>query len=235
MRIDRISLRDFPPIKAFDAQTSSSVVIIAGANGSGKTRLKEAIVNSFRNPRRPQASLSLTATRQDEEEAWKAKSIQVTAGQDSPPLGAYLSTRSMAQAYIGTAVQIDSDRAVQPIRFENFSLATEDPDDLAVNYSWYLNPFIGRWQELVNKIYKKAANRDQKIAKFVKSDPTKPGSDALTAHPDPFLPYQDMFARLLPGKTLEPIDPKAPREFHYRIRTSSLCPSALLALESKRS
>jgi predicted ATPase len=220
MHIDRISLRDYPPIKAFDVLTSSNVVIIAGANGSGKTRLKEAVVNSFRNPQQPQASLTLMATRQEEETAWKTRSIQVTAGQDCPVLREYLSTRTKAQAYIGTVVQIDSDRAVQPVRFESFTLATEDPDDQDVNYSWYLNPFIGRWQELVNKVYKKAANRDQKIAKFVKTDPTKPGSEALAAHPDPFLPYQNMFTQLLPGKTLEPIDPKSPREFHYRIAES---------------
>ena len=224
MRIDGINLRDFPPVKTFDIQTSSSVVVIAGANGSGKTRLKEAIVNSFRKPNRPQASLSLTATRQEEEIAWKAKSIQVVAAQDSPVLREYLATRTRAQAYIGTVVQIDSDRAVQPVRFESFTLATEDPDDLDVNYSWYLNPFIGRWQELVNKIYKKAATRDQKIAKFVKSDPSKPGSDALKSNPDTFLPYQDVFAQLLPGKTLEPIDPKSPREFHYRIADSQPMP-----------
>lgn len=224
MRIDGIALRNVPPIKILEVRTSSSVVIIAGANGSGKTRLKEAIVNSFRNPKRPQSSLSLTATREEEEAAWKSSSIQVTAAQDCPVLREYLATRSRAQAYVGTVVQIDSDRAVQPVRFESFTLATEDPDDQDVSYAWYLNPFIGRWQELVNKIYKKAANRDQKIAKFVKSDPTKSGSEALTAHPDPFLPYQEMFAQLLPGKTLEPIDPKSPREFHYRIGDSGPMP-----------
>lgn len=224
MRVDGVGLRDFPPIRAFEISTSSSVVIIAGANGSGKTRLKDAIVNSFRNPSHPLASLSLTATRQDEEIAWNAKALQVTAGQDCPVLREYLSTRTRAQAYVGTVVQIDSDRAVQPVRFESFTLATQDPDDQDVNYSWYLNPFIGRWQELVNKIYKKAASRDQKIAKFVKENPTSLGSDALTANPDTFLPYQDMFASLLPGKTIEPIDPKSPREFHYRIADSQPMP-----------
>lgn len=230
MRIDRVSLQNFPPIKEFDVQTSSSVVIIAGANGSGKTRLKEAIVNSFRNPKRPLASLLLTATREEEEIAWKGKFIEVKAGQDSPVLREYLSTRNRAQTYVGTAVQIDSDRAVQPVKFETFTLATEDPDDQDVNYSWYLTPFIGRWQQLVNKIYKKAASRDQKIAKFVKSNPTRPGQDALAAYPDPFSAYQDVFAQLLPGKTLEPIDPKAPRDFHYRVSDSP--PMAFSTLSS---
>jgi predicted ATPase len=229
MRIDRMSLRDYPPIKEFDVNTASSVLIVAGANGSGKTRLKEAIVNTFRNPQRPQASLVLSATREEEQTAWSAMTITVTAGQDSPALRGYLATRTRLQAYIGTVVQIDSDRAVQPVRFESFTLATEDPDDQDVTYSWYLSPFINRWQELVNKIYKKAAARDQKIARFVKDDPKRPGLDALHAYPDPFLPYQEMFAQLLPGKTLEPIDPKSPREFHYLVGESQPLPFSTLS------
>jgi len=165
-------------------------------------------------------SLLLTATRPEEETEWKASTIKVTAGQDSTTLREYLGTRTRLHAYTGTVVQIDSDRAVQPVRFESFSLATEDPDDQDINYSWYLSPFIGRWQELVNKIYKKVAARDQKLAKFIKAEPMKMGSEALAANPDPFLAYQEVFGQLLPGKTLEPIDPKAPREFHYRIGES---------------
>jgi hypothetical protein len=87
-----------------------------------------------------------------------------------------------------------------------------------------IDQFVGRWQRLVNNIYKKSAARDQKISKFVKENPTKIGSEALTNNPDPFVSYQEMFAKLLPGKTLEPIDPKAPQEFHYRIGTSKPMP-----------
>ena len=74
---------------------------------------------------------------------------------------------------------------------------------------------------MVNKIYQKAANQDQKIAKFIKENPEKIGTEALEKCPDPFLPYQKMFSRLLPDKTLEPIDPKSPREFHYRVAGSN--------------
>src|SRR3990172_8060559 len=125
MRIDAVVLRDFPPIKHLEISTSSSVVIVAGANGSGKTRLKDAIVNSFRNPANPLVSLSLASTRPQEEAAWGGRILQITAGQDSPSLRNYLATRTWAQAYTGTVVQIDSDRAVQPVRFESFTLATQ--------------------------------------------------------------------------------------------------------------
>ena len=81
----------------------------------------------------------------------------------------------------------------------------------------------------MNNIYKKSAARDQKISKFVKENPTKIGSEALTNNPDPFVSYQEMFAKLLPGKTLEPIDPKAPQEFDYRIGTSKRMPFSSLS------
>jgi len=205
MRIDRISLKDYPPIKVFEVEISSNVVIIAGANGSGKTRLKDALVNTFKSPGGPQASLTISATRDKEEDAWGAKSFDVTVGQSCPILVNYFATRTGGGAYTGTVIQIDSDRAVLPVKFTTLSLATADPDDEDVNYSYYLNPFIGRWQQLVNKIYQKAANRDQKIAKFTKENPDKLGAEALENFPDPFLPYQEMFTQLLPDKTLEGI------------------------------
>ncbi len=230
MRIDRISLKDLPPIKLFDAETTSSVVIIAGANGSGKTRLKEAIVNTFRQPNRPQASLRLTATQEEEALAWGGQSLDVTQGGASNPLIKYLETRQGAKAYTGTVVQVDSNRAINPVSYETYSLATQDPDDEAVSYSYYLDAFVGRWQQLVNKIYKKVANRDQKIAKFVKDHPEARGQDALIENPDPFETYQDYFSRLLPGKALDPIDPKSPRDFHFRVGDSK--PMAFSQLSS---
>jgi predicted ATPase len=221
MHIDRMSIHNNAPIKEFAIETPSNVVIIAGANGSGKTRLKEAIVQTFRKPNAPRMSMTLSCTRSQEEEAWGARHIEVKAGEPAPTLAAYLATRTRGQAYVGAAVQIDSDRAVQPVKFETFTLATTDPEDDEFTYSLYLSPFVSRWQTLVNNIYKRVANRDQRIAKFVHQNPEALGRTALDSNPDPFLPFQEMFARLLPGKTLEPIDPKAPREFRYRASGST--------------
>lgn len=216
MHIDRLAARAIIPIKEFSIETPSSVVIIAGANGSGKTRLKEAIVQTFREPHAPKIAMTLSSTRPEEEAAWGARKIEVKAGEACRVLGDYLATRTRGQAYIGAVVQIDSDRAVQPVKFETFTLATPDPEDEEFNHSFYLSTFVSRWQTLVNNIYKRVANRDQKIAKYVRANPDRVGRLALEDNPDPFVPFQEMFARLLPGKQLEPIDPKAPREFRYR-------------------
>lgn len=216
MRISELSIKDLPPIRRFEITPQSNVVIIAGANGSGKTRLKEAIINSFRSPNNPQASITLGATRPEEEAAWSGSTLTITKGEASPILHQYMNATTRGNTYTGTVIQIDSDRAVQQVNFQALNLATPDPDDQDINYSYFLTPFIGRWQQLVNKIYQKAANRDNKLAHFVKtSSPDKTFAEALRAHPDTFLAYQEVFAKLLPGKKLVEIDPKSPREFHY--------------------
>ena len=46
MKITYLKLTDFKPIKNIEIENLGDIVIIAGANGSGKTRLKQAIVQS---------------------------------------------------------------------------------------------------------------------------------------------------------------------------------------------
>ena len=49
MRINSLSIIDYKPIKKVEIDNLGDVVIIAGANGAGKTRLKEAIVHTIQN------------------------------------------------------------------------------------------------------------------------------------------------------------------------------------------
>jgi len=235
MRIDRIYVQDYPPIKSLDIQISSDVVIIAGANGSGKTRIKEAIVYSYQKPHEALLSFSLKATRQEEEIAWKAKSIQVTVGQDSPILREYQTSQTGTRSYVGTLVQVESNRAVRSIEFEGIPLTTTtpDPDEQGFDSSWHLGTLANRWNKLQNDILKKSAIRDLRIAEFVKEHRTNRDSDPLEVYPDIFLPYQELFAKLLPGKTLEPINLRSPQELHYRVADSQPLPFGTLSAGEK--
>lgn len=229
MRVTRIAATDVPPVKEIELVGLSSPVIIAGANGSGKTRLKEAIAATFRKPARPMVTLDITATRAAEKTAWGGDVLTVAQGEVCAPLSAYMSRRISGGAYVGTVVQIDSDRSVKPVTFQPITLATPDPYEAEVEFTYYLNPFANRWPDLVNKIFQKSASRDLKIARAVRSDPTETGQAYLDAHPDPFVQYRQVFSQLLPGKSLEPIDPKNPREFHYRIGDSGPFPFSSLS------
>ena len=217
MRIRRLATTRFPPIEKLEIADLSSPVIIAGANGSGKTRLKEAITSTFRSPSSPQVSLTLESTREQEAAAWGGDTLDVVQGTACSPLQNYMNSRTRGGTYVGTVIQIDSDRSVQTVQFQPITLATPDPYDAETDLLYYLSPFRNRWPELVNKIYQRMASRDHQIANFAKSNPGKSCQDCLDAYPDPSIAYQEIFKKLLPGKTLEPIDPRQPREFHYKI------------------
>lgn len=64
MKITSLEITDFPPIKNLKIENLGDIVIIAGANGCGKTRLKSAIVQTLQGS--SSISLKLKATRQEE-------------------------------------------------------------------------------------------------------------------------------------------------------------------------
>lgn len=230
MRLESISLKDHPPLREATIETSSSVVVIAGANGSGKTRLKNAIAATFRSPGGASASLRIRATRAEEETAWGSKEISVVPNQPNEAFASYMRGRTRGNSYTGTAVQVDSDRSVQQIKFQSFGFSTGDPDEEEHALSYYLSPFTSRWTELVNRMHQKLASRDNKLARFVKEQPRSLSlDDALRANPDPLVEFSETFAQLLPGKTLEPLDHRSPRELHYRTQKGGPFPFTSLS------
>lgn len=232
MRIERITLTDYPPIKNIDIQITSNLVIIAGANGSGKTRLKEAIIYPFATEHESNIYLFLRATRPEEETIWQSKSLEILAGRRNPALRTYLATRIRENSFSGILVPIESNRTVNSIRLEPLGLTTADPDEQGLDFTWHLYPVTERWNNLVNYLYKKSAIRNSRIAKFVLENPEK-AKDAITSYPDVFAPYRELFSKLLPGKVLNQIEPTTPREFQYSLENSKPLDFQLLSSGEK--
>lgn len=223
MKIKSILVENIPPIKKFQVDDLSDIVIIAGANGSGKSNLKQAIINTFNNPTSPQVDISITSTRMEEEqEKWGSRQLDVVRETNNAAFSSYMNSRTRGGSYTGTVIQIDSQRSITGVQFQQINLSTPDPDDVETDYRWYLNPFNNRWQEIVNKIFQKSANRDSKIAQYNKENPNGRIADALAHYPDSFIKYQELFAKLLPGNTLEPIDPKNLRDFNYKTTNNTV-------------
>ena len=230
MKIISIQGQNIGPVKNFAIQNMGNVVIIAGANGSGKSFLKDAIKNTFQNSQHPQLSITIESTREQEKEKLGDKvEIHKGSSQHNQKLVEYMNTRIRGGSYTGTVIQIDSNRSVSSVQFQQISLATPDPDDIDLDYRYYLSPFINRWQDIVNKIFQKVANRNNKIAEYAKANPNGMISEALKHNPDPFMPYQELFKKLLPGKTLEGIDPKQLGEFHYKLDNGQVLPFSTLS------
>src|SRR4030042_1622811 len=84
MRLNRISVTDVPPIKNFDVSDLSNIIVLAGPNGVGKTRLAQAILSHFQNPTGfNNVQLVLHATTEEELQDWGKNEIDTANQEDA--------------------------------------------------------------------------------------------------------------------------------------------------------
>lgn len=217
MRIKSMALSDYKPIVNIQIVNMGNTIVIAGANGSGKTRLKQAIVATLQG--NALMDMTIQSTRPEEEDAkyFGTQELVVQKGKKNAVLNNYINSRKFGSGrYVGSLVQIDSDRSVQTLKYSPVNWLGGDPDDRESPGSYYFGAFSNRWQDFVNYIHQKSAARDKKIAEEMKAHPDKRGYEILSRNPNPFEKYKRIFSETLEGKELLDIDPAQPREFRYR-------------------
>lgn len=214
MKITSLEIKDYPPIKHIKLVGLGNTVIVAGANGSGKTRLKQAIIDAFQG--NPSMSLTIQATRDEERTNYfNGPVLSTVQGVQDRVLANYSQSRSYSRGqFVGALVQIDSNRSAETVRYTPVNWLGGDPDDSESALTYYYSPFSNRWGEFMNYIHQKSAARDKKLADELKSNP-KNGEKIIEDYPDPLQKYQSIFASVLPGKALQEINPANPREFFY--------------------
>jgi len=216
MKIQYLEIKDFQPIKYLKLDNLGNTIIIAGANGAGKTRLKQAIVQTLQGSL--VMNMTIAATRAEEEDSkyFGGKTLVIQKDVNNPVLSNYINSRKYgAGRYVGSLVQIDSDRSIRAINYSPVNWFGADPDDSETPANFYFSAFFNRWNVFMNYIHQKAASRDKKIADAVKGNPSKAGNQILKEYPDPLEKYQLIFRNLLPGKELQNINPASPSEFTY--------------------
>src|SRR3989344_843947 len=164
-----MELIDYMPIKHLSISNLGNTIVIAGANGSGKTRLKDAIVQTLQGS--PLMDITIIATRDEEKEEryFNGSKIEIKKGVGNAVLKNYINSRKYgAGRYVGSLVQIDSSRSVQTLSYSKVDWLGGDPDDLESPSNFYFNSFTNRWQDFVNYIHQKSAARDKKLAEAMK-------------------------------------------------------------------
>src|SRR5215831_6762853 len=128
MRLKLIEAVDVPPVKVFSADNLSDVVVLAGPNGVGKTRLVEHLLQFFRNPQ-PNGNLRLViqATDDIERTAWGKDTLDTTDPADCNRLRNTLQANRKRNQWDGAILNFDSDRSIQQINPFQFSWDFQDP------------------------------------------------------------------------------------------------------------
>lgn len=136
MRLKLISAKNILPVKFFYVDELSDVIVIAGPNGVGKTRLIQGLLQYFQSPR-PNSNIQLVleATCEDERNDWGKNKIDTNLPEDCQKLVQTLQKGRRRRNWKSSVLNFESDRTIQQINPFQFSWDNLDPWEESVGWS----------------------------------------------------------------------------------------------------
>lgn len=205
MRIRSIEVSGIPPVTKFHADALSDVVVIAGGNGVGKTRLLQGILSGLSGSVGGSVRLVVDATCEFEKNAWKKSTLELS-GANSADVNLYKQTilqRKQRGKTGSTVLNFESDRSIQQIKPLPPSWDMPDPDAESVSHNLLLGGLKNRFQDTQHTIFKKVHRQTSQIANKARAllDGGNTTMD-LDFIKDPLDPFKEAFSRLLSPKQL---------------------------------
>lgn len=214
MRIKRISAQDIAPVRTFIAEDLKDLVVIAGPNGVGKTRLVNGLLNYFRNPRPggrrgvylANPSFVIEATDRTEQETWGGSVLDTSVSENAAKLQATLQQNRRRRNFRNGVLYYESNRSIQNVQPIAFEFDFPDPWEEPVPWDFALSGLTNRWEDTQHAIFKKIENQKTAIANRA-IQLRREGHDSMNlTFPDPLEPFRDTFSKLLGPKTFQRAD-----------------------------
>ena len=206
MKIKSIKVSGCPPVTKFHADNLSDVVVIAGGNGIGKTRLFQRILSGLQGNMEGVA-LAIEATCDDERKLWGKPILDVASysPRDVEILFSALMSGKMRKNLKGSVLNFESNRTIEQVKPFTWSPDFPDPDNEAVAPGLLFSGLQNRFQDTQHTILKKVQVYNNRIALTVKSE-VRHGNETLDLKKfkgkDPLDPFRVAFAQLLGPKKL---------------------------------
>src|SRR5436309_14284741 len=108
MRLTGIRAKKIRPIELFEVSDLSDVVVVAGPNGVGKSRLIASMLEHLRNLTDRGVTLQLEATTQAEERIWKKKTLDTALPGDGVLLRQTLHQNQKRRKFQSNILNFDS-------------------------------------------------------------------------------------------------------------------------------
>lgn len=212
MRIRSIRAANVPPVARFEVDDLADVVVIAGANGVGKTRLVQRLIQAFRSPAVGSVQMEIEATSPGEVTEWKKNKLSTTIGPDVDILRHTLTIARKRTNWTSSVIQFESDRSIQQIR--PFTWTWELTDPWEENYGWdgTFGGLQSRFEDTIHSLFRKFQGRRDRMGRDLEAA-LKAGPVTVTPdkYPDPLEPFKAAFSQLLAPKELLDPDPKNQR------------------------
>ena len=183
----------------FSAEDLTNLVVIAGPNGVGKTRLMNALIDAFQKQfRRPNTHFQIEATASEEKALWRAPKLQTRVGTDAAALISTLEQNKRRRNFRSSILHYESNRSLTKIKPLQFQFDMEDPWEESV--PWYFGGLSNRWQDTQHAIFRKIQSQKTSIANRAIHLRSTGHRSMNLDFPDPMEPFRNAFDRLLRPK-----------------------------------
>jgi predicted ATPase len=208
VRLASVTVRNALPVRRFEVAELADVVVLAGPNGVGKTRLLEAIIARLRGDGQPEVQATVQATTDAETSAWGGKAeLDLADANDTQLLLQTLQAARRRKNLSSSLVNFESDRTIQPLQPLQFTWDMQDPDEEEVAWHTTFGFMRDRFQDTVHAMFRMIETRKQLIAnRYIQLQREGHDSMKLTSS-DPMDEFKRVFEMLLAPKQL--VDPSA--------------------------
>lgn len=203
MRIKDLSIRDAAPVASFSVRELGDVVVIAGPNGVGKTRLLERLVNHLRNLEpHPNVRGTIEATSPEEREAWEKSTLDLGSPSDMNLFQTTVIQSRRRQKWRSSLVNFESDRSIVNLQPLAFSWDMPDPTEEQVPWDMTFRYMRERFQDTVHSMYRMIeAQRQGYGTRAIELG--RQGFESMNLNfTDPMKPFKEAFKLLLGPKEL---------------------------------
>lgn len=208
MKIKKLLLKNWSVIREAAFDQLGDLVVIAGPNGVGKTKVKDAIVYIFQNSGNPppNCSVILEATSPDEVKAWGEEEVAL-------PQGFWTSFFNTQQKRLNTKsriIQIDANRNIDTVSFQQLTFGQiGNPEEEAVDFNYGVNNVKNRFTDICRTLHRLKSREVTNVYKEYQKtaqDISENQAISIKKLQDPTEQYKILFDNLLYPKKMMPID-----------------------------
>ncbi len=218
MRIVSIAIADMPPINRFEVEGLRDLVVLAGPNGVGKTRLMQHVLAFLENPNQDLATrLCLEATCDAERAAWGRDRISTSEPAGLRALKETLKRSRRRREWNSSLLYFDSDRRVGRVMPPKFDWHIPDPYKESIGWNSTFRPVAKRFEETVHSMFKMVEHQKREIAERAMTKQRAGDTSMPLDFGDPMEPFKRVFAQLLAPKTLANLDTSQNQPLQYTV------------------
>ena len=215
MRLTGFGIREASPIKLVETSDLSSVVVLAGPNGVGKTRINESLLQFGRDPRAdPNRWMQVEATDEVEIQQWSKRILDTRNASDAALLSKTLRRSQRRNRYRSSFLNFDSDRAVRNVQTYGFSWDVRNPFDEEIGWEMGFTPLHDRYNDVRHSLFRLVESQRRAVSDKAFELRVSGASTMALDFPDILAPFKEAFWQLLAPKKLVEVSARHQQIFY---------------------